>query len=59
MKEMIRKILDAIPEIEIRKYLEEKEVSTKSPTLDKATIAKAKREAEKIRIMELTRKLAK
>ncbi|MDQ1859256.1 hypothetical protein [Chryseobacterium sp. WLY505] len=41
MKEMIKKILDAIPEHEIRKYLEEKDGLIK-PSTRKEEIAKVK-----------------
>lgn len=47
MKEMIKKILDEIPENEIRKYIEEIDAPVKTLLVEKAAIAKAKKEVEK------------
>ena len=59
MKEMIKNILDAIPDYEIRSYLLEKDKSKDHAGKSKSEITKERRLMEKQRIADITREMAK
>jgi len=59
MKEMIKKILDAIPDHEIRSYFLEKDKSKHHEGKSKSEINKERRLMEKQRIADITREMAK
>lgn len=59
MKAMIKKILDAIPDHEIRAYLFEKDKIIDQPGKSKSEINKERRKMEEQRIRDLVRDIAK